>query len=28
MKVVSEQDFINEFKKPPGNQYWQSIDLI
>jgi hypothetical protein len=28
MKVVSEQEFTNEFKKPPGNPYWQTIDFI
>jgi hypothetical protein len=28
IRVLSELDFINDFKKPPGNQYWQTIDLI
>ena len=28
VKVLSELDFINEFKRPPGHTYWQTIDLI
>jgi hypothetical protein len=28
MKIVSEMEFINEFKKPPGNHYWQTIDYV
>jgi hypothetical protein len=26
--VVSELEFINEFKKGPGHHYWQTIDYI
>ena len=28
VRVLSELDFINEFKRPPGHTYWQTIDYI
>lgn len=28
IRVLSELEFTNEFKKPPGHSYWQTIDLM
>lgn len=28
VRVLSELEFINEFKRPPGHQYWQTIDFM
>ena len=28
VRVLSEFEFINEFKRPPGHQYWQTIDFM
>ena len=28
VRVLSELEFINEFKRAPGHQYWQTIELM
>ena len=27
-KVLSEFEYINEFKRPPGHSYWSTIDHV